>query len=356
MAEIPIRNIYYMLSYAFKILQSQGYERIKTESFDNAAELYAEILIIGVGTLVKRGLGRDYASVTEATSMPRGKIDVSGSIKTLSFTDMKLVCAYDEFSVDTLLNRILKTSMLLLIRSDIDKSRKRRLRKLLAYFEGVGTLDLRFCDWRPRYDRNNETYRVLIAICKMIYENSLQSRRDAGTRVMNFNDDNMSRLYEKFLLAYYRKHFRQLTVAPLQIDWALDGDGDTELLPKMRSDITITNGQKTLIIDAKYYTSATNSRVFTGKNGETIENKTLWSHNLYQIFTYVKNMTATSKGDVSGLLLYAKTNETIQPNASYRMSGNDIAVRSIDLNCEFIEIREQLDSIVVDRFRVAPSD
>ena len=41
---IPIQNIYYMLYYAFQILNEQGYRNIATEKFNNTAELMAAIL------------------------------------------------------------------------------------------------------------------------------------------------------------------------------------------------------------------------------------------------------------------------------------------------------------------------
>ena len=34
---ILIQNVYYMLSYAFKVLKEQGYKDIETEEFENAA-------------------------------------------------------------------------------------------------------------------------------------------------------------------------------------------------------------------------------------------------------------------------------------------------------------------------------
>jgi 5-methylcytosine-specific restriction enzyme subunit McrC len=55
---------------------------------------------------------------------------------------------------------------------------------------------------------------------------------------------------------------------------------------------------------------------------------------------------------VSGLLLYAKTEEEIQPDNSYLMSGNRISVRTLDLNREFAEIAKQLNEIVKDHFGV----
>ena len=34
---IPIRNIYHMLSYAFQVLNGQGYKQMATEEFHNVA-------------------------------------------------------------------------------------------------------------------------------------------------------------------------------------------------------------------------------------------------------------------------------------------------------------------------------
>lgn len=40
---------------------------------------------------------------------------------------------------------------------------------------------------------------------------------------------------------------------------------------------------------------------------------TIHSHNIYQIFTYVKNKEVEVDNEVSGMLLYARTNEKEQP-------------------------------------------
>ena len=45
---IAIRNIYYMLSYAFRVLREQGYQEMETEEFENGQELCAAILIRGI--------------------------------------------------------------------------------------------------------------------------------------------------------------------------------------------------------------------------------------------------------------------------------------------------------------------
>ncbi len=49
-------------------------------------------------------------------------------------------------------------------------------------------------------------------------------------------------------------------------------------------------------------------------------------------------------------LLYAKTDEAITPDREYRMSGNKIAVRTLDLSGDFALIRAQLNKIVYTYF------
>ena len=81
--------------------------------------------------------------------------------------------------------------------------------------------------------------------------------------------------------------------------------------------------------------------------------QTLHSNNMYQIFTYVKNKSVEfgeREHTVSGMLLYARTEETIQPDNVYQMSGNQISVKTLDLNCKFSEIKTQLNRIADEAF------
>ena len=342
---IPVQNIYYMLAYAFQVLNENGYKDIATEQFDNVGELCAAILAKGVSIQLKRGLGKEYIPQTEALSSLRGKIDIAESVKTQSMLRKQLVCAYDEFTVNSYMNRIIKSTMELLIRSKIRPVQKKELRKLLVFFGDVESLDVREINWKLQYNRNNQSYRMLINVCYLVVKGLLQSNSAGATKLMDFLDEQrMCRLYEKFILEYYRKEHPEIKANASQIPWQLDDDFGT-MLPVMLSDIMLSKGSTTLIIDAKYYSRTTQSQY--GVN-------TLHSGNLYQIFTYVKNKDA-AYGDephtVSGMLLYAQTDEVVQPNHVYQMSGNQISVRTLNLNLPFEEIKAQLDGIVETHFK-----
>ena len=171
-----------MLAYAFQVLNENGYKDIETEQFDNVGELCAAILANGVALQLKRGLGKEYVPQTEPLSSLRGKIDIAESIKTQSMLRNQLVCSYDEFTVNSYLNRILKSTMELLIRSDISKARKKELRKLLVFFGNVDALDIHDINWRVHYNRNNQSYRMLVSICYLVVKGLLQSNTAGGTK------------------------------------------------------------------------------------------------------------------------------------------------------------------------------
>ena len=343
---IPIQNIYYMLSYAFQVLNEQGYKNIATEQFHNTAELMAAILERGIAVQLKRGLGKEYIPKTEALSYLRGKIDIAESIKTQTVLRKQLICAYDEFSVNGTMNRIIKSTVELLLRSNISKPRKKNLRKLMVYFGEVDLIDLYTVNWNVQYNRNNQTYRMLISICYLVVKGLLQTNSDGSTRLMDFLDEQRTcRLYEKFILEYYKKEFKQLTVNASRIPWQLDDDVDN-MLPVMQSDIMLQHDEQVLIIDAKYYEHSTQVQY---------DKHTLHSANLYQIFTYVKNKEYELRGKehkVSGMLLYAKTDEDVYPHHVYQMSGNQITVRTLNLNLIFSDIAKQLNEIVESHFGI----
>ena len=338
---ICVKNIYYMLSYAFQILSEQGYKQILTEEFDNVGELCATILSKGVALQIKRGLGKEYLVNSDSLSTLKGRINISASIKEQSLIKRQLVCNYDEFSVNSYMNRIIKTTMEILLHSDISKARKKDIRKLLVYFADVSSIEINSINWKLQFNKNNQAYRMLISICYLIIRGLLQTKSDGTTKLMDFLDEqHMSRLYEKFILEYYRKEHKEIDVSSSQIPWNLD-DGESAMLPIMQSDVMLHSKDRTLISDAKYYSRSMQVRY---------DVHTIRSNHLYQIYTYVKNYDKDKSGNVLGLLLYAKTDEDITPHNIYQMDGNTIMVDTLDLNCDFNLIRQQLDQIVKTYF------
>ena len=329
-----------MLSYAFRILNEEKYQDIKTEEFQYTADLMAAILTKGLSSQIKRGLGKEYIQRSDMLSSPHGKIDISCSVKEQAILSRKLVCIYDSFEENTYMNQVLKSTARKLIQvDDVKAERKKALKKLMLYFNNVDLIDLRTVKWRGfQYTKNNATYKMLINICFLVSKGLLLTDDKGVLKMSKYLDDRqIHNLYEKFILEYYRKHYPEFKATPSQVDWNVD-DGFQELLPAMKSDITLEYQGRTTIIDAKYY-----SRML--QYNQLFNSKTLHSNNMYQIFAYVKNKDIKHDGSVSGVLLYAKTDEEEMLDQNYLMSGNKISVKSLDLGADFEDISEKLNEI-----------
>ena len=338
---IKIKNIYYILSYAYQTLRETGYDNVATEDFDNIHDLFAAIIIRGIGNQIKRGLYRDYIPTEDVLPGLRGQINISETIKQQSLSQGKLVCAYDDFTEDSPHNRALKSTMLMLLRhGNVKSENKKNLRKLLQYFSSVTDIQPTEIRWDSmKYHRNNASYRMLIGICRLAVKGLLLTT-EAGTHRLStwLQDEAMYRLYERFVLSYYQRHHPEYAPRSAYIEWDLWNDADTTYLPTMKTDITLSRGDKKLIIDTKYYghTMQVNTRY---------NSTTFISSNIYQIYTYVKNSDKSSTGKVAGVLLYAKTDEDITPNNDFNIGGNRIILKTLDLNREWHTITEELDNL-----------
>ena len=331
---INVKNVYWMLAYAFRTIQQDEIKKINTEQFDDIYDLFCVMLTQGINKQLKRGLNKEYITIKEETKCLKGKILLDESLKKNTIRNMKMVCEFDDYSINSYMNQILKTAAMELIKSNkvINISRKNDLKRTMLFFRDVSIIDKKTIRWSSlKYDRNNSSYKILMNIAYLILEGLIINKEDGKKEFAEFIDDQkMHKLYEKFILEYYRFHFPELCASAPQVKWDVNEDSLIELLPKMQTDIVLKYKNQKLIIDAKYY-----SKIF--QKNELYNKETFRSNNLYQIYTYVKNEDKNNSGDVSGLLLYAKTDEEIQKSAQYNMSGNIIMVSNLELDKDFEE-------------------
>jgi 5-methylcytosine-specific restriction enzyme subunit McrC len=336
-----------MLAYAFQVLKQKNYEEVASEDFDEVQDLFASILAKGVSQQMKRGLYKEYITRNEDLSVMRGKLDVHGTIKNQIQRKKKLFCEYDDLSVNNIFNQIIKTTMSVLLRdSGVKDERKNGLKKIMLFFDDVDVIEPVNIQWDAlQYQRNNQNYEMLMNVCYFVLDGMIQTTDNGKYKMTAFSEEHMHRLFEKFVLEYYKRQHSYLSeVRAAQVKWNLSEDANESMirfLPVMQTDIFLKYKDQILIIDTKYY----------GRTMQTQHDKsTLHSANMYQIFTYVKNQDAASTGKVAGLLLYAKTDEAITPDCSFVIGGNKIGVKTLDLNVEFKLISLQLDEIVEEYF------
>src|SRR5262249_13559715 len=108
---IPILNIYYMLLYAWDVLEEGETIPVGVGDTTRLVDLFARVLHTGTEAILRRGLDRGYVEHVEAVFGIKGKPLISASVKANLFRSGQVVCEFEQFSHDVLHNRILKATI-----------------------------------------------------------------------------------------------------------------------------------------------------------------------------------------------------------------------------------------------------
>ena len=69
---IPIKNLFYMLCYAWNVLAIKNDIKVGSDDFDDAYNLLGRIFSYGLGKLIRSGFHRSYIENTEELATGRG--------------------------------------------------------------------------------------------------------------------------------------------------------------------------------------------------------------------------------------------------------------------------------------------
>lgn len=341
--DIPIQNIYYMLCYAWNKLEERDIVSVDQTDKDDIEDLFARVLVVGISHLLKKGLDRGYVVHKEETSLFRGKIDFTITLKRSFFKQPQIYCEYDELSYNVLHNQILKSTVLLLMHFDnLSEDNRQQLRGIYRRLAGVDCIEVSKKSFRlVQLHSNNYFYDFLLCICELIYDNLSPSEEKGRYKFRDFTrEKGMSALFEEFVRNFYKRELKGVKVGRERINWD-ETSGDEEsrkVLPVMETDISLTFERRKIIIDTKYYKEAMNTRMGAEK---------LISDNLYQLFAYLINSEA--KGGLNekceGILLYPLVSN--EHNYEYLIKGHRMAVKTINLNQDWQEIHQDLLNIII---------
>jgi len=304
------------------------------------ADLFARVLINGTNHLLKRGFDRGYVSQHEWTGRLRGRICFHEAIRRNATVTGRLPCDYDELSYNVLHNRILKATMRRLIRTQgLAAECSEGLTQLCRLFSDIQDIELTGRVFgQVQLHRNNQFYDFLLKVCELTYRNLLVTEKPGTSRFMDFDQDErqMANLFEEFVRAFYRlrTNFR---VKPEDIRWRWipSDDFSKGLLPRMRTDISLTSDTRKIIIDCKFTPKATQHH---------FEAEKLRSEHLYQINAYMDNLEGEWADTCEMMLLYPTVDSPL--SADYTHKGHKISIRTINLNQPWQSIDKDLLALV----------
>lgn len=345
MKDIPILNVYYLLCYAWGFIQEQTVSKLESlKELTHTKDLLGKLLSSGVNHLVRRGLERGYIFSEEEYVGIRGKLKLSETIKRSIQIHGRTVCEYDELSADVLPNQILRATLKLLVDGDsnLDGRIKKDVHWALLRLRDVSDIRLIGNTFSHiQISGNSRLYRFLIAICQMLYENSLVDEDAGSTPFYDFrqNDIQMWRLFERFVIEFFKREQQEFAIkGQTEIEWgqkASKDEASNALIPSMFADVILESEERRIILDTKYYRHAVT-------RGSDQYARKLHSVNLYQLLAYLRNRQATNPHGPKheGILLYPEVDSPLR--ADVELEGFRIQARTLNLNQAWQEIHQEM--------------
>lgn len=351
LTKVPVRNLYYLLCYAWNYTRQGRPVPMPEGSCENLANLFALLLTRGIQQEVKRGIHREYLVHSGETAKLRGRLGIRESLQRQTWNQGRMVCHSDELSHDVLPNQILLASGKRLLRDLTLTSRNRSaLGEQLDWFHDVTPIHISAGDFRRvQVQPRNRTYRFLLRLCELLHKHHLPGEgTDSGDRTLrSILEDEISlcHLFEEFVRNFLDLHLGDCQVNANRIQW--DGGGlDTSSeahLPRLLTDVTIDGPGKRIILDCKFYRYAL-------KGGQK-RDKVISAH-LYQLLAYLQNARETFRDWNTGvrplgILLYPAVERSF--DLHFELLKYPLRVCTVDLNREWQEIESGLMKVVAEK-------
>lgn len=340
---IPIRNIYFMLSYAWSHLQDAKFVNLDAVPGNNLLDILGHVLNKSVLYLSRRGFEVGYSPQTELISGIKGRVNFTQTLRGFHIHQGKTISTFDELNPDTLVNQVIKSTLSLLIKHNkLNKVIREECRSIRSKMPGIKEINLSPSQFNTiKIGPNNHHYKFTISLCRLIVNNSILNQNNGHYHFYDFERDErkMSILYQDFLYQFCRHELKNINVKRSYLQWnAYSGtDPKLSLLPRMETDITLYSSTKALIIDAKYYKSIFSNRKDTQK---------FHSSNLYQLMNYLLAFKSMQDNTISGLLLYPQVGSTIKHR--YNINGFDVGLCTINFDQEWQMIHNDLITVLND--------
>ena len=334
--QIPIRNLYYLLLYAWDRMGEGQTVDISGVGHGQTLDLLARILDVGTRRVLRRGLDRGYVEHTEPTARLRGRVAFGPSVRRMLLPQARAVCTFDELTPDVMTNRIVRTTVgRLTMTGGLDAGLRAGLRDVHRRMEGVSEVGLsRAAFGLMRLHGGNAAYRLLLSVCALVHANLMPREDGQGYRFLDplRDEQQMDRLFEEFLRGFFRRECPGVRASAETLQWAarpLSRSGPGRM-PQMLTDVTLRGPGGACVVDAKYYASPLSSWHEGGR---------FHGSNLYQIMAYLRAMGARGE-HADGVLLYPVVEGGF--DHTYEVDGHRVRLLTLDLRRPWPEIHHAL--------------
>ena len=223
---------------------------------DSLLEILIRLFSTKLLDAVRQGMPRRYIDCEGDLRALKGRLDIRRQFSVLAVNASKLACRFDELSVDTPLNQIMKATIERLQRLARTNDNQRRLSELAFGYADVSSRPLNALPWHSvQLDRTNARWRDLLTLAKFILGDRFQTT-STGTQAGFSLLFEMNTLFEQYVGRMMR---RALADSGLSVHlqggrlFCLESVDDGRRLFQTKPDILIKEGERVVhVLDTKW--------------------------------------------------------------------------------------------------------
>lgn len=319
--KIPIENVFLLLEPARVPIDLRS-EVIGFGQYEELTPAFAAFFARMLEHTLIRGMRRDYVVMEESLVAVRGRLQMERQMRSPVLTPAH--CRFDEHSIDTPHNRVLKAAANRLVRlPGIGVQNRNTLRHLLMWFGEVGDHPpAPRAVLRRGFTRLDAYYEPAVRLACMILDGASLDHGLGDVTANTFLID-MNRAFEAFLEVRLAASLRGTLTVRGQVATHLDADRQVRMRPDL---LFLRNETAAYVGDAKYKVTSD----ITGVDSD-----------LYQLLAYT-----TALGLSEGVLIYAQSDEAVTPAAvQVSKAGKRLQIRRIDLRGNPATIRRAVEEL-----------
>jgi 5-methylcytosine-specific restriction enzyme subunit McrC len=249
--KIPLRNLFGMLEYAYRLDFKLFEGLVDCATLEEFYERLANVLAKRVIDRQRRGLHRTYVPRTERSGFIRGKLDLMDRVRRP--WNVFSECHFQEHTPQIEDNEILGWTLRGVAQGGVCSERVLpRIRHAYRGMNGINCFKAfsgKACT-RRLYNRLNADYQVLHALCRFFLERSGPQYETGDHSLLPFLVD-MNKLFEQFVAEWLRAHLPERFSLQIQSHFTIGDKNDLRFI----IDLVLTDvqsGETICVLDTKY--------------------------------------------------------------------------------------------------------
>lgn len=301
----------------------------------NIYDIFVNMYLQEVSSLVKKGLKSYYIRVEDNLNIIKGRILINDNISKNSANLTKFYCAFDEYQINRVENRLIKSTLLKFLSMNTSYSNIKIVNQLLPFFEDIEPSINYLSDFNAvQIDRNMKDYDMLIRWSKVFLLNKSFTSFSGKTtsRVLLFK---MDKLFEQFVAKFVKRYAAEKM-------WRVSAQArglylfDSPSKFSLRPDLLVAKSDGSLVVlDTKW----------KSLSDKPNENYGISQSDMYQMYAYAKKYESKNNGVPPDVWVLYPLNDEMR---KYYDSNNKILFLDNDgvkVNIFFIDLENYKNSI-----------